>query len=191
MDQCRNRRRAFHGVGQPGVQQELGRLAHRPHEQQQAGQRQRVGMPPKEVNGLAGQTRRAREDGFKVGRADQHEDRKDAERKAEIADAVDHEGLDRGRVSRRLLVPEPDQQVTCKADALPAKEQLHQIIRGHQHQHGEGEQRQIAEEPRPVRVFVHVADRIEMHERRDGIDHHQHDGGQRVDPQRPRHLQIA
>ncbi len=29
----RDRRRAFHGVGQPGVQQELRRFAHRAHEQ--------------------------------------------------------------------------------------------------------------------------------------------------------------
>jgi len=33
MDQRRHRRRAFHGVRQPGVQQELGGLAHRAHEQ--------------------------------------------------------------------------------------------------------------------------------------------------------------
>ncbi len=30
-----------------------------------------------------------------------------------------------------------------------------------------------------------------MHERGDGVDHDQHDGGQRVDAERPRHLQIA
>jgi len=46
-----------------------------------------------EVDGLAGQARRAREDGFKVGRADQHEDREDAERKAEIADALTTKAL--------------------------------------------------------------------------------------------------
>jgi hypothetical protein len=34
--------RAFHGVRQPGVQQELRRLAHRAHEQQQADTGQRV-----------------------------------------------------------------------------------------------------------------------------------------------------
>ena len=36
VDERRDRGRAFHGVRQPGVQQELRRLAHRAHEQQQA-----------------------------------------------------------------------------------------------------------------------------------------------------------
>src|SRR3981081_3599599 len=50
--------------------------------------------PPKTAEGLAGQARRARKVRREVGRADQHEDRKDAERKAEIADPVDDERLD-------------------------------------------------------------------------------------------------
>ena len=41
--------------------------------------------------------------------------REDAEREAEIADAVDDEGLDRGRVGLRLLVPEADQQIAREA----------------------------------------------------------------------------
>jgi hypothetical protein len=32
-----------------------------------------------------------------------------------------------------------------------------------------------------VRIVAHVADRIEVHEAGHGVDHHQHDGGQRVD----------
>ena len=90
--------------------------------------------------------------------------REDAEREAEIADAVDDEGLDRRGVGFRLVIPEADQQIAREADALPAEEQLHQVVGRHQHQHGEGEQRQIGEEARPVRILVHVADRIEVHE---------------------------
>ena len=148
-------------------------------------------MPAEEIDGLARQPRRTGKDGFEVDRTHQHEDRKDAEQKAEIADPVDHESLDRRCVGRRLLVPEADQQVAHETDAFPAEEQLDQIVGGHQHQHREGEQRQIAEEPRPVRILVHVADRIEMHERRNRVDHDQHDGRQRVDAQRPRHLQVT
>ena len=89
----------------------------------------------------------------------------DAEREAEVADPVDDEGLDRRGVGRRLLVPEADQQIGGEADAFPAEEHLHQIVGRHQHQHGEGEQRQIGEEARPARVLGHVADRIEVDER--------------------------
>ena len=123
--------------------------------------------------------------------AGHHEDGEDAEREAEIADAVDDEGLDRGGVGLGLVVPEADQQIAREADALPAEEQLREVVGRHQRQHGEGEQRQIREEPRPVRVLGHVADRIEVHERRDGRHHHQHHGGQRVDAQRPVDLEVG
>ena len=149
------------------------------------------GCQPKNGNGLADERRRLREDGVEIDRAGHHEHGEDAEREAEIADAVDHEGLDGGGVRRRLVIPEADQQIARQADAFPAEEQLHQIVGRHQHQHGEGEQRQIAEEARPVRVLRHVADRIEVHEGRDGGDHHQHHRGQRVDAQRPVDLQVA
>ena len=117
---------------------------------------------------------------------EQGEDGEDAERKAEIADAVDDEGLDGGGAGRGLVIPEADQEVGGEADALPAEEQLDEIVGGDQRQHGEGEQREIGEEARPVRVLLHVADGVEMHEARDRGHHHQHHGGQRVDAERPR-----
>ncbi len=67
-------------------------------------------------------------------------DGEDAEREAEIADAVDDEGLDRRGVGGGPVVPEADQQIGAEPDALPAEEQLHEIVRRHQHQHEEGEQ---------------------------------------------------
>ena len=103
--------------------------------------RQRVGVPAEEIDGLAGEARRAREDRLEIGGTDQHEDRENAEREAEIPDPVDHEGLDRHGVGRRLLVPESDQEITRQTDAFPAEEQLHEVVRRHQHQHREGEQR--------------------------------------------------
>ncbi len=144
-------------------------------------ERQRVGLPAEEVDGLAGERRRLREDGVEVDRAGHHEHGEDAEREAEIADTVDDERLDRRRVRLRLVIPEADQQIARKAHALPAEEELDEVVGRHQHQHREGEQRQVGEEARPVRVLFHVADGIEVHECRHGRDHHQHDGDQRID----------
>ena len=109
----------------------------------------------------------------------------DAEQEAEVTDAVDDERLDGGRVRRRLLEPEANEQIGGDADALPAEEHLHQIVRRHERQHGEGEEGQVGEEARPVRIVAHVADRVDMHQGRDGVDDDQHDGGQRVDADRP------
>ena len=107
MDQRRDRRRALHGVGQPGMQQELRRLAHRAHEQQQADDGQRVDVPAEEMKALADQRRRLREDRVEVDCAGEIEDGEDAEREAEIADAVDDEGLDRGGIGFRLVNQKP------------------------------------------------------------------------------------
>src|SRR3546814_15557370 len=83
----------------------------------------------------------------------------DAEHEAKVADAVDDERLDRRGVRARLLVPETDEQIGCQADAFPTEEHLDEIVRGHEHQHREGEEREIGEEARLVRVFLHIADR--------------------------------
>jgi hypothetical protein len=126
------------------VQQELGRLAHRAHEQQQADGGHHVHFPAQEGHGLAGLLRCGSEDGtsnsiepntMKVAKMPRS--------KAEITDAVDDERLDGGGVGARLLVPETDQQVGRQPDAFPAEEHLHQVVGRHQHQHGEGEQRQV------------------------------------------------
>ena len=111
--------------------------------------------------------------------------REDAEREAEIADAVDDERLDRRGVGRRPVVPEADQQVGREADALPAEEHLEEVVGRHQHQHGEGEEREIGEEPRPVRIVGHVADRIDVDEARDRRHDDQHDRGQRIERAAP------
>jgi hypothetical protein len=131
-------------------------------------------------------------DHVELDRVRHPEQREDAQQEAEIADPVDDEGLHRRSVGRRLAVVEPDQQVGGDAHAFPAEEQLQQVVGGHQHQHGEGEERQVGEEARPVAlallevvVMGHVAEGIEVHERRDGGDHDQHDRRQPVDPDRP------
>ena len=137
------------------------------------------------MHGRAGDRRRVGEDRLEVDRVEEDEDAEDAEREAEIADAVDDEGLDRRGIGRGPLVPEADQQIGGEADALPAEEHLEEVVGRHQHQHGEGEEREIGEEARPVRIVRHVADRIDVDERRDGRHDDQHHGRQRVDAERP------
>ena len=191
VDERGNRRRAFHGVRQPGVQEELRRFTHRADEQQEGGDFERLGVEAENMDFLAFQTRNGGEDFTESQRLGELINEEDAEREAEIADAVDDKGLDRRGVGGGLLIPEADQQIGSETDALPAEEHLHQIIGGHQHQHGEGEQRQIGEEARTVRIFVHVADRIEVHEARHGVDHDEHHRRQRVDAQGPVDAHLA
>ena len=167
------------------MKQELGGFAHRPHEEQQTGDGQGIHLPGEEVDRCPLDRRRVREDRLVLDRVEQNEHGEDAQREAEIADPVDDKRLDRRGIGSRPLIPEPDQQVGGEPHALPAEEQLNQVVGRHQGQHGEREQREIGEEPRPVWVMAHVADRVEMDERRDRGDHDQHDHGERIDPKCP------
>ena len=193
VDEGRDGGRALHGVRQPGVEQELRRLAHGAHEEEQAGERERVPLEAEEGEGPVGRADLggARKDLVEGDGAEQDEDQEDAEREAEIADPVDDEGLDRGGVGGGLLVPEADEEVAGEADALPAEEHLDEVVGRHQHQHGEGEQRQVGEEAGPVRILVHVADRVEVHEEGHGVDDDEHHRRQRVDAEGPVDDEVA
>ena len=148
VDQGGDGRRALHRVRQPGVEQELRRFAHRAHEQQEAGDRHRVQVGAEDVNRRMRKSRRGGENLVEADRTGQLENEEDAEQEAEVADAVDDEGLDRGGVGGGLLVPESDQQVRGEADAFPTEEHLQKIVGGDQRQHGEGKEREKGEEPR-------------------------------------------
>ena len=144
-----------------------------------------IELPRQEVEGLARLARSGTEDGVEIDRTEDEEAAEDAEREAEVTHAVDDEGLDGGGVGTLARVPEADEQVGRKAHAFPAEEHLHEVVGRHQHEHGEGEEREIGEEARLVLVVAHVAERIDVNERGNGVHDDQHDGGQRVDPDHP------
>ena len=81
----------------------------------------------------------------------------------------------------RAFVPMADQQVGTQPDGFPEHEELQQVVGHDQHQHGKREQGDVAEETGIARLAVHVADRIDVHQRADTGDQHEHDGGQPVD----------
>jgi transposase len=112
MDQRRHRRRPLHGVREPGMQQELRGFAHRTHEQQQADDGQCVGIEAEIMEALADQVRSLSKNRIEIDRAGQHKDRKYPECEPEIADAVDDERFNRGRISLRFVEPEADEQIT-------------------------------------------------------------------------------
>ena len=191
VDQRRHRGRAFHRVGKPGVEAELRRLAHRADEQQQAEHGHGVEAVTQEADGRTGH-RRGHFQNFRDRDGIEHQiGAENAHHEAKVADAVDDERLDRGRVGRRLAEPETDQQVGGQTHAFPTEEHLQQIVRGHEHQHREGEEREIGEEARLIRLFVHIAPAIEVDEAGHAGDDHQHDRRHGIDPQRPLGIEAA
>ena len=108
-------------------------------------------------------------------------DQRDAQQKAEVAHAIDQERLEIGEDGGGARVPEADQQVGHQANRFPAEEQLQEVVGHHQHQHREGEQRDVAEKALVARVIVHVADGVDVHHQGHEGHHQHHERGQRVD----------
>jgi hypothetical protein len=177
------------GVGQPDVQRELRRLAHRADEQADAGSGQQ--RPAGGWHDHAHQLGFAREHFLVVHAAGRGQQQADAQDEAEVADTVDQEGLHVREDRRRAGVPEADQQVRHQAHRFPAEEQLQEVVGHDQHQHREGEQRDVREEAVVTVVLGHVADRVDVHHQRHRSHHAHHHRGQRVDLEADRHLQFA
>ena len=135
--------------------------------------------------------RRGREDLLEVERAEEGEDAEDPEDEAEVADAVDDERLLAGVGRELLLVVVPDQQVRAQAHAFPPDEEHEEVAAEHEDEHREHEEVQVREEA-PVALLVpHVARGVDVDEETHERDEQQHQGRQRIDPQRHVHVPVA
>ena len=135
MDKRGNGRRPFHRIRQPGVQAKLRRFAASAEEQQDANHL---------ISRQAGEARilvlvNRTEDFAEFDGTEDPEGQAKPQHEEQIAHAIDDEGLHRRRTGAFLFIPIANQQIGSEANAFPAEEQLHQIIRCHQHQHHEGE----------------------------------------------------
>ena len=142
------------------MQAKLRRLAHRANEKEDAQNIHCLNGVSQEADSRSAHARRSGKDFTDRYGVEHQVSAEYPEHEAKVAHAVDDESLDSSRASARFPEPEPDQQIGREANAFPTEEHLNQIICRHQHQHGEREQREIGEETRLVRVFVHIAPAI-------------------------------
>ena len=186
MDQRTDRRGAFHGVGQPHVKGDLGRLAHGAHKKQQRndghdGSVQQMGVA------------------FNFGKfqgpyplgAQTDEEQKDAGQEAEISDPVDNKSFFPGIGGRIFFVPEADQQIGAESHAFPAHEHQQEVVARNQQEHHKDEEIQVDEKSLEARIVVHVADGVHMDEKADARYDEAHDDGKGVDSETDGHLEFA
>ena len=126
VDQGADRRRAGHGVGQPGLQRQLRRLAHRAAQQQ----RRRRDRPAPSRPATAPSARCISSWMCSVPRCVKSRNRPIGQRR--VADARDDERLARRAAVGRVPVPEADQQVAAQPHALPAQVEQQQVVGQHQ-----------------------------------------------------------
>src|SRR5690606_24875804 len=180
-DERRDRRRARHGVGQPDVQRDLGRLAGGAEEEEQ---RDGGGRHARQLAGAGGQL--AVVDGAQRGEGEE-----DGEQEAPVADPVGDERLLAGRGVGLVGEPERDEQVGAEADALPPDEGDEEVAAQDEQQHREDEEVEVDEELGEVGGPVHVADRVQVDERADAGDEQRHGDRQRVGQEADVHLEVA
>ena len=89
------------------------------------------------------------------------------------------------------LEPERDQQVGAEPDALPPEEGDEEAAAEHEDQHRGDEQVHVGEEPREALVAVHVADRVDVDQRRHAGDEQDEGDRQRVGEEADVDLQPA
>ena len=189
MNQRAHRRRAFHGVRQPGVQRELAALAGRAGEQAEAQPKQRAagyysGASGGDGNGRlpnVGYVEGVEALGGKIVGLEEKID--DCQQKADVADACNDECFLCRRRRRWAVVPETDEQIRRQPHQLPEDVHLHYVGGQHQPDHRGAEQGHIGVVPGETFVAVHVTQGINLNHQADARHHYQHHVGQRVQQQ--------
>ena len=176
VDQRRDRRRAFHRVGQPHVQRHLRATcpSRRRTGRCRSTRQQRPLRAREDLDASCRRARRLREHRRVIERCRSSASTQAMpSRKPKSPTRLTRNAFRFAKIARRPRVPEADQQVRDEAHRFPAEEQLQEVVAHHQHQHREREQRDVAEEALVARVVGHVADGVDVHhQRHERHDHH-------------------
>ena len=174
MDQGRNRRRAFHRVGQPDVQGEHCRLTGTADKDQ--------AQPPgcRRNTQEAGSGCRRKRRAARSGQVDEVErlgiegQYQNTQQEAQVGKAGNDKGFLRSGNGRRTGVVKPDEQIRGYAHQFPEDVHLENVGSHHQPEHREGEQREEGVVTRKTPLALHVTQAVDVHHQRHGGDHHQH-----------------
>ncbi len=161
MNQCRNGRGAFHGVGQPGVQGNLGRFPHGADKQANARNRNQRPIGARERR--TGQCTRLGKHLVIIHTARIREQQANPEYETEVTHTVYEKRLHIGENGGWPGIPETNQQVRHQAHGFPAEKQLQHVVRHDQHEHRKGEQRNVGEKALIAGIVHHIANGVDMH----------------------------
>ena len=115
-----------------------------------------------------------RKDCCVVQAAKKCENRAYSQNKPKVSDPINQKCLKIRSNSRLSFIPEPDQQIRHEPYPLPAEEQLQEIVRHHQDEHGECKQGDITEESGISWIIGHVADGVDMDHKRHKCHYNHH-----------------
>ena len=152
--------RASHGIGKPGMQDELPGLGHdRRDEAQRTNQQQVVRNSTLIGQDVEVQNRE------RLARSEVQHD--DAHQQTNIAHTVRQERLERSIRVRLFFPPMADQRKGADSNQLPANNHLQGVLAEHEEQHGGSEQTEECEVVRVPTIPVHVIRAEYVHQQRD------------------------
>ena len=169
---------AGHGVGKPGLEGELRRLARRRHREGGRCRRESEAEPTAPLAGAAWRKTSATSRGAEAFEA--RGDRPSA--KAMSPMRVTMKALRAARpMLRGRAYQKPMRRIAAEADAFPAEVEEEQVVGEHQDEHGGDEEIHLGEEPAVAVVVAHEADGVEEDEEGDEGDDEDHDEGEGVE----------
>ena len=176
MNKRGNRRGPFHGIGQPHMQRNLGRLPNRADKQQDADQRYRRDFPAtshcaQQINCLPNMCSSVGKHRLILKGSKNHKHQQNSEQEPKVANTVDEEGLRGCRACGGPLIPMANEQIRAQPHGFPKHKQLEEVIGHHEHEHRKREERNVPKKPGVSWITMHIADRVHMNESTD--DGHQ------------------
>ena len=138
VDERGDGRWAFHGVGKPDVERKLRAFAGGADEQAESDGGEDASGPGGFYGEFGGD--HVKGEGTEVSEQQEH-----ADEEAEVADAIDDEGLHAGAGCGGLLEPEADEEIGGETDSFPSDEHQKRVAGQHQNCHEEEEEVQVAE----------------------------------------------
>ena len=159
VDQRRDRRRAFHRIRQPDVQRHLRRLAHRADEQADADHAS-ISRPRRAAAGsrssapaIAGALREHRPRSRAMPKSGTRSPAM-PRRKPKSPTRLTRNAFRLAKIAVGRVYQKPISRYDTRPTASQPKNSCRKLFAHHQHQHREGEQRDVAEEALVARVVV-------------------------------------
>ena len=174
VDECRHRGRALHGVGEPDVEREHGRLAHTAGEDEHQGPCEHRGTHECSTLKRGEDALGVLSHGQEVEMTCIERKYEDTEKESEVGETGDDKRFLTSRDGRGKRVEESDEQEWRRAHKLPEDVHLEDVGSDNESEHRETEERQEGIVTLETLLTVHIAERIDMHHKRDGGDDYKH-----------------
>src|ERR1019366_9969386 len=118
-------------------------------------------------------------------------EQKEADHEGGVADTGHDERFSAGQAILRIAIPEPNEQITTKANPFPSEIEQQEVFREKQRQHRRDEKIHVGKEASISFVLNHEFRRVEVNKEADKGHYYHHDQGDWIKIERDVRTQTA